>query len=498
MIRCKTSKSILCFVVLAGILLASSIMSARPTYAQGKSSAPTLSPTPASGKPAVESTQQSELTEAQTNNEKAQAQYYHAQASEPLWQKLAELGTFLAAIIALLTFAVNYRAGQRNHRDTQFYQALAWLGDDNPAIRAGAVSLLAQMARDRVFGWRGMAGGFIGFQRPFYDLVLDRLVSTSLMEKDLVVFSSIKDSVASLARTNPIRVTTRLYDANRVLQRQMVNKSARLFAMVGISSSEEISDEQWARASAVSGYDVRVLQDLVYRPINQDMFGDALLSSLKSSKDSLLEKQQEGQPDLHHELRMIAARLRENVELMVAVLRESRSRNRAFPNVFLACADLTGCFLRGANLMQSQIQLSNLSDAQLQGANLTEAVLRGTTALNARMQGATLFGAQLQAATLAGTQFQNADLRNANVQGACLRNSNLADARLFHITYDVEAFEGAKWWKANFASDNPIYIDKKLLTALWEKYKDELPEDLNDVHRSIRDYIPKGPNKTLE
>src|SRR5271165_7354327 len=69
------------------------------------------------------------LTQAQIDNQRAQAAYYHRQADKRgFWRNLREyggpVGGTLAAIVAIVFFGSNYRATLRSRADARFYEAL--------------------------------------------------------------------------------------------------------------------------------------------------------------------------------------------------------------------------------------------------------------------------------------------------------------------------------------------------------------------------------------
>lgn len=106
--------------------------------------------------------------------------------------------------------------------------------------------------------------------------------------------------------------------------------------------------------------------------------------------------------------------------------------------------DLTGAFLKGANLREvnfegvllenANLQRANLMEANLEEANLRNADLKRANLTEANLQRAYLFNANLQGALLARADFQEAYLFNANLQRALLaradfRNSDVVDVK---------------------------------------------------------------------
>jgi uncharacterized protein YjbI with pentapeptide repeats len=83
-----------------------------------------------------------------------------------------------------------------------------------------------------------------------------------------------------------------------------------------------------------------------------------------------------------------------------------------------AKADLSGAYLRGANLRGADLSGANLSGAYLRGADLSGEDLRGAYLRGANLSGADLSGAYLSGANLSGAYLSGAYLREANLRGA--------------------------------------------------------------------------------
>jgi len=93
-------------------------------------------------------------------------------------------------------------------------------------------------------------------------------------------------------------------------------------------------------------------------------------------------------------------------------------------------ADLSGAWLREANLNKADLQGAKLSDAWLFQANLTEANLAGADLSKAELTGADLQGANLKGANLFKAKLWGADLRGANLSQADLGQAELTKANL--------------------------------------------------------------------
>jgi hypothetical protein len=93
-------------------------------------------------------------------------------------------------------------------------------------------------------------------------------------------------------------------------------------------------------------------------------------------------------------------------------------------------ADLFGADLSGANLRGADLTEANLFGADLTGANLTGANLSGADLSRADLRGANLTEANLFGADLSGADLFGADLSEANLFGADLSGANLRGADL--------------------------------------------------------------------
>ena len=97
---------------------------------------------------------------------------------------------------------------------------------------------------------------------------------------------------------------------------------------------------------------------------------------------------------------------------------------------WLIGAYLSETQLKGAHFWKAELQGAKFVIAQLQGADLSGAQLQGAKFGMARVQCADLRDAQLQGADLTGARLQGADLSEAKLQGADLRDAQLQGADL--------------------------------------------------------------------
>jgi hypothetical protein len=157
---------------------------------------------------------------------------------------------------------------------------------------------------------------------------------------------------------------------------------------------------------------------------------------------------------------------------------------------FLQLANLKGAYLNGTNLQGARMEGSNLEGAKLEGANLQVANLittnlQGVWMEGSNLEGANLEGANLQAANLIATNLQGAWMEDSNLEGANLEGANLQAANLIATNlqgaYLKEAnLQGAclRWAKGltieQFSEAKTLYkvmgLDSELKKQIKEKY----------------------------
>jgi uncharacterized protein YjbI with pentapeptide repeats len=96
--------------------------------------------------------------------------------------------------------------------------------------------------------------------------------------------------------------------------------------------------------------------------------------------------------------------------------------------------DLTGAYLRAANLAEADLDEATLRRADLTGANLTKASLTGAKLRGVNLAEAKLTEAKLTGANLDGANLAGADLTEAKLGGANLGAANLTGVRLDEAT----------------------------------------------------------------
>ncbi|WP_392476213.1 pentapeptide repeat-containing protein [Nostoc sp. C110] len=92
--------------------------------------------------------------------------------------------------------------------------------------------------------------------------------------------------------------------------------------------------------------------------------------------------------------------------------------------------DLSGAYLREANLIGAYLSRADLREADLREANLSKADLRDANLIGAYLSRADLSKADLREANLIGAYLSRADLREANLSRAYLSRADLREANL--------------------------------------------------------------------
>lgn len=165
--------------------------------------------------------EQKELFKAQTQLTKVQAEYYRgqlelyrrqveAQTPKSWWKRMIHdpadtvgaAGTVLGAFVLIGLVALNASSARRFRRDSQFYEALKWFGDENsPFMRSSAAGLLARMGRHREFSLWWEDGRF-GWQSPYRQTALDQLKARLSVEENAAVTEAIKGAFEQLTHAS--------------------------------------------------------------------------------------------------------------------------------------------------------------------------------------------------------------------------------------------------------------------------------------------------------
>lgn len=114
-------------------------------------------------------------------------------------------------------------------------------------------------------------------------------------------------------------------------------------------------------------------------------------------------------------------------------------READLPRACLEDASLQGANLEGANLKEAWLTRVNFQNATLKGANFEDAYLE-----EANFQGANLHGVNLRKATIVFAKLQLADLNNAKVEGADFEGAELHRAILVGAHLDGAKFGNAE------------------------------------------------------
>lgn len=469
----------------------------------------TLGQAPHNGNTSLTSEEQ-ELMKARRANEEAQAEYYREQttrlrqqpattnppANKSFSQSVAEnpasvvgvIGTILAAlivaIVGLTTFYFNNRNAIKVQRDTEFYEAMRRLGDqDSPTIRASAAGLLAQMAQD---GWpklslrKSWPRIKLIRSKPYFVTALDQLLTGLLLENNVIAINSIRDALQQLVPHAQRSITLRLYEANVRIQDELHSLIAEFFVIQKFQPKpDDEYHEIWSQLQDLTGYYTWILRDIVRNcesfSRKLDICRRILRNQNNGDQGPLLTINQE-------RLRVTSSRLRANVPLFASSLEIPREKGSPPPN-------FNHSFLIGAELGSTPIDLSgvNLDDSELRYLSLARANLEKASLQSANLTRTHLGGANLRESWLLGTDLSGANLQDVEMTGARFGHNKIRDIRL----------EGANWWQAEFLTSNPAWeVDSDLLEKIFEHYGDTIPMDLNELSRSVRTFVEN--RKTTE
>jgi hypothetical protein len=433
------------------------------------------------------------LTKAQIENQRAQATYYKRQADKRgFWRNLREyggqIGAAVAAVVAIISFGLIYRATLRSRIDTRFYETLNLFTDrENPSVRSSAAGILEQMASTR---------------RHFYGTAFDQLSVALLAEKDDHVRNAIQSALGRMVELDPATALAKLEAMNRALRDALADSVCKFFVARELYLIEEVTDEVWGEAEEVTSYDRQALTALLQILPKDNLL--AILTAATRTYRTVGKSETDGyRASTRFELGKCAEHLRSNIrsisELLLVLEGKGQSSSSGSYGRVRGPKSFTFAFLVGGSfhdLQECKISQSILREASFIGANLTRAVLIDTDLSRANLGGAKLceincsgtklVGAVLKQADLTGAKFQNCDLSGTDLTGAKFRNTTIA----------LAALENAEWWKADFRHQ------RDLLKAIHGKYKKNIPdlESLyvrGDIHRSVLDFIGKITEERL-
>ena len=113
--------------------------------------------------------------------------------------------------------------------------------------------------------------------------------------------------------------------------------------------------------------------------------------------------------------------------LLRLLFRKERDQCPLCPKTLI---NLSGAYLRGAELWKAQLYRANLKETQLQDAYLKGAQMQGADLVRTQLQRANLKEANLRGACLERARLRGAKLNEAQMQGACLRYTFVEETHL--------------------------------------------------------------------
>lgn len=422
------------------------------------------------------SAEEQELNNARRANEEAQAEYYREQTKklhEPsptptptpvksfrqsLNENPASVGTFVAAllvaIVGLVTLFVNQRSAIQNQRDTQFYEALKRFGDkDSPTVRCSAAGILAQMAALKVrdFNLLHPIANLKKSREPYFQTALSQLITGSILEDNMVSLRFIANSLKQIIKVDDDFSRAMLSNANRSIQDDIVIALAEFFATRNVERLEDINEDLWAVASSMTWYKSYELKHLIR--IKSTAFSGLLKSKSILFKIMSPDKAPEHVLSIEQSLRSAATRLVLNIAVY----------NFAFVSDIFKPSDvfkenptaITPLFLSTVDL-----SFKDLSFLKLNKTLLSKANMRGV------------------------------NLNKSTLHGAWLLDADLSDAKLAGVKIDdTTDLKGVNWWMANFFIDNNENLDVNLLEYLYNRYKNDVPENTTGFHPSVLKFL---------
>jgi hypothetical protein len=434
------------------------------------------------------------LTQAQIENQRAQANYYQRQADKRgFWRNLREyggpIGAAVAAIVAIISFGLTYRATLRSRADSKFYEALNLFADGkNPAVRSSAAGLLEQMALTK---------------ERYFQTAFDQLSVGLFAEKDDDARNAIRTALSRLVELDPATALAKLEAINRTLRDALAESCCRFCVACGIKTLEQVPDTVWEDAEEATSYDRHALTGLL-EILSNDQRVAAMAAATKACRTIGKSDHDGYRARTRVELSEMAERLRSNINSISEVLLllegkgggNSRSDSsarirtpRSFSFTFLVGGkfrDLQECKICRSILREADFTAANLTGAVLLDSDLSGAILESAKLCQIKCSGTKLVGAVLNRADLTGAKFENSDLSGADLAGARFRKTAIEPA----------AFERTEWWKADFKHQ------RGLLKAIHAKYKKEMPdlESLyvrGDIHQSVLEFIGKITEERL-
>ena len=454
--------------------------------------------------------EEQELIKARKANEEAQAEYYREQTNKlrqpasptpgkTFRQSVAEnpasvvgvvgtiLGAIIVALVSLTTLYFNSRNAIKAQRDSQFYEAMKRMGDeDSPTLRASAARLLALMAQQE---WRepvlSKKWPFLKLEKssPYFETAVDQLMVGHLLESNPVGTESIKNALQQLVPLVPYNlgpITHVLHAANLSLQDQVASLIAEFFVLSNCQKPPHpYEDAQyrdlWEQLESATGFEIRSVKSLSmsHSFINRFWTYRHIIDAQNTGdRGQLLSA-------LHDKLQVAGGHLRANITLFCTALGKLQPKETPqTPNLF--SFSFKRVFLVGGEIARD----ANLSNINFKNANFSGMTLYNINLANTSLCDATLHvvmeGGSLRNSSLSGAEFWEGRIRGVDMTNASLANATIL-GRL-----------SSAWWKADFTDRDKI--DSKLLASLFDSQIG--PSDLNEVHASVRTFLESNQEKS--
>jgi uncharacterized protein YjbI with pentapeptide repeats len=429
------------------------------------------------------------LTQAQIENQKAQARYYSRQSDRRgFWRSLREFGWPVGVVVvgaaAIIAVGLNQRANLRLREDTKFYETIKQFSQkEDSASRLVAAGVLAHMGVRR---------------NRFYESAFDQLSLGLLSEPQIHVREAIRLAMGRLIKKHPGKSLQKLYTMNRVLRTSVSESLCRFFVARGGDPAGRIPENDWIQAERITELD-RPALGMLFEGLSNDRVAHAIKSARKfecKGKSKVADEEEAGTA-----LANAAEELRSNIKSISESLLYSNSEPgllgrifrknsfRFFSSTFLAGGEFRNlksfricrAVLRNANMSSANLKRASLLDSDLSNADLSHAKLSFIDC-----KGTRLTGAILKHADLSRAKIQNSDLSGADLSGTIFHSTAIAPA----------ALQGTEWWKADFGRQ------RGLLKLVYANLKKELP-DLEhlyvrgEIHQSVLDFIGKVTEERL-
>ena len=119
----------------------------------------------------------------------------------------------MAAIVAIVSFGLNYRATLRGREDAKFYEALNHFAEKaNPSARSSAAGLLEQMASTK---------------KRYFETAFDQIIDRVARERDDEARNAVRAAFGRLVVMDPETALAKLKALNRALREPWLNRCCR-------------------------------------------------------------------------------------------------------------------------------------------------------------------------------------------------------------------------------------------------------------------------------